>query len=329
VSGDLDRVRSDLEARLRRELADPDLRLGRIAPVPAGHSGFTYWVDVGGVDQVLRLPPPGARPVRASDVARQGRIMAAVRAAALPAPAIVSMSQEPVVDGRPYVLMERVEGERIEVAGLVIPAGDIAERAMEVLQRLHSLPLEATGIGNEEPVPIREEMVRWALLMQRGAPDLTERGPELGGLISEHIPDDVSPGLVHGDYSFGNLLFRGIEVAAVLDWEIASIGQPLLDVGSMAAMVVRDRLGQEIVPGRRLDVDFDAVLRSYGVDRARADWYIAFSLYKYGAILSYNVMLDRRGRRPDAFYAQEKTHAVIRGMIDEGIAVIGGRSSCF
>jgi aminoglycoside phosphotransferase (APT) family kinase protein len=237
------------------------------------------------------------------------------------------MSPEPVVDGRPYVLMERVDGERIEVVGLVVATSEIAERATEVLGRLHSLPLEATGIGDEEPVPIRDEMVRWALLMQRGAPDLTERSSELGGLISEHIPADMSPGLVHGDYSFGNLLFRGSQVAAVLDWEIASIGQTLLDLGSLGAMVVRDRLGHEIVPGRRLDFDFDAILQSYGVDRARADWFVAFSLYKYGAILSYNVMLDRRGRRPDAFYALDSTHAMIRGMIDEGIAMIRGRSS--
>ncbi len=326
ATGELDRVRSDLEAQLRHERRDTSLRVGKIDPIPEGHSGFTYWVDVAGIDHVLRLPPVGARPVGASDVARQGRIMAAVHNAGLPTPTVVSMSGEPVVDGRPYVLMERVAADRIEVAGRTSSPTDLALAAVEVLRRLHALPLKQTGIHDEEPVPIRHEMVRWALLMQRGAPDLTERAPELGGLIAERIPDEAPPGLVHGDYTFGNLLFRDGEVAAVLDWEIASIGQTSLDIGSMARMVFLERLGHEIVPGRRLDLDLDKLLRAYDLDRARAAWYIAFTLYKYAAIVSYNVMLDRRGRRPDSFYAMESTQAMVSGMIDEGVAVIRRRS---
>src|SRR5689334_16232868 len=91
-------------------------RVSQLEFSPDGHSGFTYYVSLDGQEAVLRLPPPGARPLGPADVARQGRIMQAVRAAGLPAPAILAMDAAPVVDGRPFVLMERVPGLRIDEA---------------------------------------------------------------------------------------------------------------------------------------------------------------------------------------------------------------------
>ena len=115
-------IRADLEGQLRRSWNEPALVVGEIAPIAEGHSGFTYWVDIerpGGERRyVLRLTPPGARPSGPADVARQGRIMAALNARGLPVPAIPAVSAEPVVDGRPFVLMEAVDGDRIETLDL-------------------------------------------------------------------------------------------------------------------------------------------------------------------------------------------------------------------
>ena len=84
--------------------------------------GFTYFVTIDEGDGprrfVLRLPPPGARIAGPADVVRQGRIMAALHAAGLPVPAIPVLTSDPVVDGRPFVLMEAVDGERIEKTGV-------------------------------------------------------------------------------------------------------------------------------------------------------------------------------------------------------------------
>jgi len=101
-------IRGDLERQLRSGWGEPGLIVGGIEPIAEGHSGFTYWVDIersGGKRRyVLRLTPPGARPAGPADVARQGRIMAALNARGLPVPAIPAVSSEPVVDGRPFVL---------------------------------------------------------------------------------------------------------------------------------------------------------------------------------------------------------------------------------
>ena len=299
-------IESDLEQALGK-------RVTSLEPIPTGHSGFTYFVDVDEKRHVLRLPPPGARIAGPADVVRQGRIMAALHAAGLPTPAIPAMSAEPVIDGRPFVLMELIDGERIETIGSQQPERDVAASAVHVLEQLQALPLDRTGIGDEDPVGLQAEMMRWAWLMQRAPEELTARGGELGGLLAKAVPDERAPTLVHGDYHYGNFLFHGPEVVAVLDWEIAQVGQPLLDLGCLAVVAGRH-------PGEWPSVPNEELFGLYGVEALEMSWYVAMSLYKYAAIFGYNLMLHRRGKRPDPMY--EGLTATITEMIDAGIKLL-------
>jgi aminoglycoside phosphotransferase (APT) family kinase protein len=317
-------IQSDLEAQCRVRLGRPQLRVISVDPIPEGHSGFTYFVSIDDGDGprrfVLRLPPPGARIAGPADVVRQGRIMAALHAAGLPVPAIPVLTSDPVVDGRPFVLMEAVAGERIEKAGVEHQPLDIARSAVDVLKRIHALPLDQTGIRDEAPVGLNAEMLRWLWLMDRAPEELTLRAGELGGLLSARVPDERPPALVHGDFHYGNMLFRGHEVVAVLDWEIAQVGQPLLDLGCLCIVAHRRRYEGAPTPGGSIDVPIEALYELYGADRDEMLWYLAMSLYKYAAIFGYNLMLHRRGKRPDPMY--EGLTDTITGMIDEGIALL-------
>ena len=319
-----DRIKSDLEAQLREKLKRPELRVIAIDPIPEGHSGFTYFVTVEGGDgpsrYVLRLPPPGARIAGPADVVRQGRIMTALHAAGLPTPAIPAMSADPVIDGRPFILMEAVDGARIEKAAAEHEALDIATSAVAVLQRLHALPLDQTGIGDEESVGLQAEMMRWAMLMQRAPEELTPRAGELGGQLAVQLPVERAPTLVHGDYHYGNMLFRGPEVVAVLDWEIAQLGQPLLDLGCLMIAAIRRQYQGAPNPGGAINVTVEDLYRLYGADPEEMRWFAAMSLYKYASIFGYNLMLHRRGKRPDPMY--EGLTTTITGMIDEGIQLL-------
>jgi aminoglycoside phosphotransferase (APT) family kinase protein len=319
-----ERIRQDLETQCRVLLGRPALRVVSVDSIPEGHSGFTYFVhidDGGGPRRfVLRLPPPGARIAGPADVVRQGRIMAALHAAGVPAPAIPVMSSDPVIDGRPFVLMEAVEGTRIEKAGVEQKPLDIAGSAVKTLKRLHALPLDQTGIGHEAPVGLQAEMLRWLWLMERAPEELTGRAGELGGLLAAEIPKERQPTLVHGDYHYGNMLFKGPDVVAVLDWEIAQIGQPLLDLGCLCTLPHRRKYEGVPNPGGSVDVGVEDLYRLYGVDAAEMRWYVGMSLYKYAAILGYNLMLHRRGKRPDPMY--EGLTDTIEGMIAEGIALL-------
>ena len=317
-------IQSDLEAQCRVRLGRPQLRVISVDPIPEGHSGFTYFVSIDDGDGprrfVLRLPPPGARIAGPADVVRQGRIMAALHAAGLPVPAIPVLTSDPVVDGRPFVLMEAVAGERIEKAGVEHQPLDIARSAVDVLKRIHALPLDQTGIRDEAPVGLNAEMLRWLWLMDRAPEELTLRAGELGGLLSARVPEERPPALVHGDFHYGNMLFRGHEVVAVLDWEIAQVGQPLLDLGCLCIVSHRRRYEGAPNPGGSIDVPIEALYELYGADTDEMLWYLAMSLYKYAAIFGYNLMLHRRGKRPDPMY--EGLTDTITGMIDEGIALL-------
>jgi aminoglycoside phosphotransferase (APT) family kinase protein len=319
-----DRIRDDLEAQCRERLGQPNLRVLSVEPIPEGHSGFTYFVQVddgaGPRRYVLRLPPPGARITGTADVVRQGRIMAALHDAGLPAPAIPAQSSEPVVDGRPFVLMDAVDGSRIEKTGVEQRPLDIAGSAVSVLKRLHALPLAQTGIGDETPVTLQAEMLRWLWLIERSPQELTTRAGELGSLLAGRAPSERKPTLVHGDYHYGNMLFRGSQVVAVLDWEIAQIGQPLLDLGCLCIVSVRRQYEGAPNPGGAIDVAVEDLYRLYGADAGEMRWYLALSLYKYASIFGYNLMLHRRGKRPDPMY--ERLTDTIVGMIDEGIALL-------
>ena len=217
---------------------------------------------------MLRLPPPGARIAGPADVVRQGRIMAALHAAGLPMPAIPAMCSGPVVDGRPFMLMEAVEGTRIEKAASEQKPLDIAASAVDVLKRLHAVPLDETGIGDEEPVGLQAEMMRWAMAhaaCARGAH--RPRGRAGGAARRVQIPVERAPTLVHGDYHYGNMLFRGPAVVAVLDWEIAQIGQPLLDLGCLCMVVDPPPVrGRARTPGGAIDVSIEDLYRLYGAD---------------------------------------------------------------
>jgi len=318
-----ERIREDLEIQCRERLGRPDLRILSVDSIPEGHSGFTYFVNIedgGGPRRyVLRLPPPGARIAGPADVVRQGRIMAALHAAGLPAPAIPALSSDPVVDGRPFILMDAVEGTRIEKAGVEQKPLDIAASVVKTLKQLHALPLDQTGIGDEAPTGLQAEMLRWLWLMERAPEELTGRAGELGGLLAAAVPEERQPTLVHGDYHYGNMLFRGHEVVAVLDWEIAQIGQPLLDLGCLCTLPHR-RKYEGPSPGGSVDVAVEDLFRLYGVDAGEMRWYVGMSLYKYAAILGYNLMLHRRGKRPDPMY--EGLTDTIVGMIGEGIALL-------
>lgn len=292
------RIGSDLSARINQPVRS-------IAAIPEGHSGFTYWVDLDGGRGVLRLPPPGARIAGPADIPRQARIMAALHGRGLPVPAVLASSNEPVIDGRPFVLTETLPGKRIEptIAGGGKPA-DLAAAAIEVLHRLQAVPLKETGIGDEQPMPLAGELKRWAWLMERAPEELTTRAPELAVRLAETQPADSGPVMVHGDFHFGNMLFDAGRVSAVLDWEIAQLGQPLLDLCCICLS----------------HVDPDTVREISGTDPAAYRWYLALMRYKYAAILGYNLMLHRRGKRPDPSY--EGRTEEIRGFIDEGIAAL-------
>lgn len=324
--GVLEDLRAALEEQLRALWDDPGLRVTRVESIPEGHSGFTYFVDVEDGARagayVMRMPPPGAKIRATADVVRQGRIMQALHDAGLPCPSVPVLCEEPLLDGRPFILMERTDGLRIEPTAAKEDAEAIARSAIDVLRRLEAVPPAATGIGSEEPVGLDHELMRWAWLMERAPEELTGAAPAFGAQLAELKPPERPPTLVHGDYHYGNMLFRGPEVVAVLDWEIAQLGQPLLDLGCLCVVAQRRQFEGAPNPGGGIDVPIERLVEMYGADPGEFNWYLALTCYKYAAIFGYNLMLHRRGKRPDPMY--EEMTGTITGLIDRGRELLEG-----
>ena len=310
-------VRERLEAHLRSALAAPDLAIDRIVPVPQGHSGFSYFVDAGDRRFVLRLPPPGARIAGPADVLRQGRIMAALAAEGLPVPRIVTASGDPsVLDGRPFIVMERVTGAPFDEVLPTVGSDAVARATVACLRRLHAVPLERSGIGDEPAMPLSAEIDRWSALMQRGVAELTGGSDALAQRLRDRTPAEARPVLVHGDYHYGNLLYRGAGVVAILDWEIAQVGQPLLDLATLCVIADRRAFATDPNPGGAVAVTGEQLVRFYGADPDLMRWYMALGCYKYAAIFAYNLGLHRRGKRVDPHY--ERLAPTIGGLIARG-----------
>ncbi len=307
-------IRADLAGAIGEPVLD-------VQPIPEGHSGFTYWVELSGRRAVLRLPPPGARIAGPADIPRQGRIMQALHARGLPVPEIIAMSTEPVVDGRPYVLMEALTGERIEAAAARgSDPLELARTAIEVLHQLQATPPEHSGIGSEAPVPLQGELDRWSWLMERAPAELTGDAPDLARRLASRLPYETQPVVVHGDYHFGNMLFAGGRVSAVLDWEIAELGHPLLDLCCLCVVFQGGNDGEARGWGASRGLEPDALRDLFGADPAEFRWTLGLTYYKYAAILGYNLMLHRRGKRPDPSY--EGRTGTIVGFIQRGLRLL-------
>ena len=128
--------------------------------------------------------------------------------------------------------------------------------------------------------------------------------------------------LVHADYHYGNMLFRGASVVALLDWEIAELGQPLLDLVCLSVIARGQGGRQSNLPGGGAVVVSDQeLLELYGdAETDEFNWYLALTFYKYAGILGYNLMLHRRGKRPDPSY-EDRTET-ISGFLEEGIRLL-------
>jgi len=314
-----ERIRVDLERYLGEPVRD-------VRVIPEGHSGFTYWVDLDGRRAVMRLPPPGARIAGPADIPRQGRLMDALHRHGLPVPAVLCMTSEPVVDGRPFYLLEAVDGERIEKVVGTVPDEEIARSAVEVLKQLQQVPVAESGIGDETPASLDYEIGRWTWLMDRAPEELTGEAPAVAGLLRSSLPAERPPVLVHADYHYGNMLFRQARVVALLDWEIAQLGQSLLDLACLVVVAQASRSGSDAVPGGgAVAVPDELLLDLYGADPAEFGWYLAFTYYKYASIFGYNLMLHRRGKRPDASY-EDRTTTITDFIAEAGSLLVEGHT---
>jgi aminoglycoside phosphotransferase (APT) family kinase protein len=277
----------------------------------AGDSNLMFDVTTPGRRWVLRMPPGVKNDRSAHDVLREYRMLVVLDGTPIPHPAPVAACEDPSIAGRPFYVMEHIDGfspsQPLEPpwAGDAEACRSLGPRAAEALADLASVPWRELGLdGFGRPDGFLERQVpRWLRQLEG------YKQRELDGL--DHVarwlltnrPPDSGPAILHGDYHLRNVMFARrppAQVVALVDWEMATIGDPLLDLGALLATWSQD--GEEVImngsvthqPGMATRAEIaTAYERRRGAAVDHLDYYMALALFKLICILegSYSRLL--------------------------------------
>jgi aminoglycoside phosphotransferase (APT) family kinase protein len=283
----------DLE-RLRAHLGSGELSATMFA---GGRSNLTYAVTDGTQRWVLRRPPLGHVLPTAHDMAREHKVLAALSAAGFPAPHPVLLCTDVDVIGAPFYLMEHVDGTIYRDVAALEAMGPSAMRTLvlslvDTLADLHALDPAAIGLadfGRPEGFNARQ-VRRWKKQLDASRSREVSGIEELHARLAAEIPDGAGA-VVHGDYRLDNVLIGpGMEINAVLDWEMSTLGDPLSDVALMLVYAGRPLLAggrsSISVPGHPSLAEMaDHYAKRSGRDVSDLHWYVGFAAFKLAVIL--------------------------------------------
>ncbi|WP_249025926.1 phosphotransferase family protein [Mycobacterium europaeum] len=206
-----------------------------------GKSNLTYLIQDQQRRWVLRRPPLGHVLATAHDMHREYRVLAALHGTGVPVPAVYAHYAATDVIGAPFYVMEFIDGAVYRTARELAATGPdataaIAAAMVRVLADLHRVDIHRVGLADlGRPQGYLERQVnRWARQLDASRSRSLPQASTLVGLLRRHVPTETRTTLVHGDFRLDNLLISGTEVHAVIDWEMATLGDPLTDVALLA-----------------------------------------------------------------------------------------------
>ena len=269
-------------AELREILGVSDLTMEQF---PGGYSNLTYLLESGDRAWVLRCPPKGVRIKTAHDMGREARVLLAVHDQFPLAPKVVHV-------GENFFIMERIEGVIIR-KDLASPLDMAALSAsfVDTLARLHAV--QVPSLGHPEGY-VQRQVTGWGERFHKAKTDDVPDCASVVGWLATHLPPEQTPTLIHNDYKYDNLVLRGTEIVGVLDWEMATVGDPLMDLGCSLGYWVQAndppvlqamRLCATNAPGnftrRQLA---DRYAQKTGRSLEHLSFYYAFGLFKIAVI---------------------------------------------
>ncbi len=212
-----------------------------------GASNLTYLVQFPDLDLVLRRPPHGHKAASAHDMGREVTVQRALRPHYPLVPLIHGHCTDDGVIGSDFYVMERIAGTimRSEAPGEVSAeqATDLAATVVDALADLHTIDPASVGLSEfgRGPGYVHRQITGWSDRYRRARTDDVPDGETVMAWLAEHEPTDVAQCLVHGDWRFDNLLLDldQSRIVGVLDWEMSTIGDPLMDLGASLAYWVQ------------------------------------------------------------------------------------------
>jgi aminoglycoside phosphotransferase (APT) family kinase protein len=301
--------------------ASPPLEFERIS---GGRSNLTYAVrDEGGHAWALRRPPLGKRLGSAHDMAREHKVISGLAGTDVPVPPAVGLCEDDTVNGAPFYVMDFVEGpvlrsrQEAERHFAEDKRREIGQRVVDTLVAIHDVDPDAVGLGDlgRKEDYVRRQLRRWHGQWEKSKTRELEIVDDVHRRLAERVPDQGPATIVHGDYRLDNMILTEAgEPAAVVDWELCTLGDPLADVGML--LVYWSDPGDEFMPlfdAPTTAPGFpprDEVRRRYaersGRDLGEIDFYVALAYWKLAIILEGVYARYAAGQygKPDEGYEQ-------------------------
>lgn len=269
--------------------------------IAGGKSNITYQVTDGERTWIVRRPPLGHVLATAHDMSREYRVITALEPTDVPVPRTFALCEDPSVLGEPFYVMEKVDGTAYRMASQLVPLGArrtelISTRVVETLLTLHAVDPAEVGLsdfGRPEGFLARQ-VRRWQKQLDASRHRDLVGADELQALLEAQLPPEGSVAVVHGDFRLDNLLVDDQDhVAAVIDWEMATIGDPLTDV---ALLYVYQRLA-DIAGGDSVSdaskapgfISAEDALRIYAdgssLDTSSMGFYLGLAFFKLAVVL--------------------------------------------
>ncbi len=269
--------------------------------ITGGHSNLTFKVTTNtGDNYVLRRPPLGHVLESAHDMAREFKIISSLQNAGVPVPKTWGLCVDKTVNDAPFYVMGYVEGSVLNDSqlGAEIPAADrhdIGIDVINILTRLHLVNPDEVGLGElgRKEAYLSRQLKRWTKQWEASKTHEIPAMEESARLLAERMPEQVGSAIVHGDYRLGNMMVKGKQVKAILDWELCTLGDPLADVGYLlnnwvSPGEIEEKEGDQAptaaggYPSR--DELCDIYTEKTGRDLAGINYYRAFSHWRLAAI---------------------------------------------
>jgi aminoglycoside phosphotransferase (APT) family kinase protein len=287
---------------------------------PHGHSNLTYLVRMDGQEWVLRRRPAGVVPPRAHDMAREFRILSTLADVYELAPRPIVYCGDEAVIGAPFYLMERRRGVILRgLATEFLPLGDgtlerLCRAFADNLARLHEIDYQRLGLGDlgRPEGYLSRQIDRWRRRYPEIATTTLPEMDEVGEWLERHTPAESGAALIHNDYKFDNLVVDPddpAKIVAVLDWEMATIGDPLADLGTTLGLWVQADDPEPlraawVSPASRPDsLTRAAIVEIYGERRGRPVsnpvFYYALGLFKLAVIFQQLYLRHHQGETTD------------------------------
>lgn len=277
-----------------------------IRQFPSGFSNLTYLIRIGHDEFVLRKPPKGRKAKTAHDMSREFRVLEALKPVFPYAPAPVAYSDGTEILGSPFYVMERMKGiilRKNPPKGLVLApeqCGTLCENMISVLCQLHGTDYRSAGLeslGRPEGY-IRRQIEGWS---QRYTAAKTGDAPDFENVMQwlhDNQPAEGDlPALIHNDYKFDNLVLDPEDptrIIGILDWEMATIGDPLMDLGASLAYWVETDDPDEIHAIRSLPTTLAGMLtrkqliglyfENSGLDKTDFTFFMVYGLFRLAGI---------------------------------------------